>query len=248
MHWSSVLVAAASVAVAMVVPEVVSAQQDVESFTCESNNNTHNECRYRASGVVTVHVRRQISGTRCVFDENWGTFDGGVWVDYGCRAEFVVRRPSQSTAQYRPVGGTMKSITCESRDGSRRECPIPNVDASTVTIERRLRSAECDPGRTWGALDWGSWVSGGCRAIFAYTTRGGGSHTPYAPTPHDYDVPCESLRGEWVHCDARDMQVARVERIAGNSECNAYKAWGTDDTGVWVRSNCQGVFRVRYRH
>jgi hypothetical protein len=194
-----------------------------------------------------------MSRSPCTFDQSWGTFDGGVWVDYGCRAEFVVRRPPQ-TANVRPLGGTMSTITCESRDRRRADCPVPSIDPASVHIERKLSGADCEQGYTYGVSEGenspeGIWVDGGCRATFSYATRGGGrSYSRYAGTPHDFEFECESLRGEWMHCEVAQVRSARVEIIAGNDACNNYKSWGVDDTGVWVRSDCQGAFRARYRH
>jgi hypothetical protein len=253
MRWSAIVVVAASLGVAMAAPRLAAAQQGeaVETFVCESANNAHRECAYRATGMVTVHVNRQLSRTRCVFNENWGTYDGGVWVDYGCRAEFVVRRPPQ-TRTYRPVGGTFKTVTCESRDRRQQQCPVPGIDAGSVSLERQLSGASCVRGVSWGVSEGenspaGIWVDQGCRATFAYTTRGP-SYTPWGGTPQDFEMPCESLRGQWNHCEVHHVGLARVEIVAGNDECHAYKAWGVDDTGIWVRANCQGAFRIKYRH
>ena len=91
-----------SLFLACVVPSSAFAQegQAIETFKCESMNNNRNECNYSSSGVVTVHVNRQLSHASCDFDTSWGTFDGGVWVDRGCRAEFVVRRPPGNSNQH----------------------------------------------------------------------------------------------------------------------------------------------------
>lgn len=225
----------------------------VDMFRCESTGNGHNECRYDARGDVTVHVNRQLSSARCVFDESWGTFDGGVWVDYGCRAEFVVRRPPESRESYRPVGGTRDTIRCESQGNRQQACRVDNIDISSVTIERRLSSSPCVRGETWGVSDGensppGIWVDRGCRATFAFETRGGSRRDDYGGTPHDFELPCESLRGEWQHCNVHHVHQARIELINGTNECNDYKAWGVDDTGIWVRNKCQAAFSVRYRY
>jgi hypothetical protein len=56
--------------------------------TCESKSRMRRMC-----GVTIEHgarLSRQISGTPCVQDQNWGWSRDGVWVDGGCRAEFVV--------------------------------------------------------------------------------------------------------------------------------------------------------------
>ncbi len=232
-------------------PAIAQDGEVLETFVCESKNDGHNECRYRASGTVTVHVNRQLSRAPCVFNEGWGTFDGGVWVDYGCRAEFVVKRPPRPES-HRPVGGALKTIACESRDNRYQDCRVPDIDPSSVHIERQLSGAACSRGYSWGVSEGensppGIWVNNGCRAVFSYSTRSG-SYSPYAGTPYDFELPCESLRGQWNHCDVQQVHLARVKLIAGNDACNAYKAWGVDDTGIWVRNDCQGAFRVEYRH
>lgn len=252
MRLSPWIIAAASLCAIGTSPAVFAQQgEDIETFVCESRNNGHSECEYRSSGKVTVHVNRQLSKTRCVFNENWGTWDGGVWVDYGCRAEFVVRRPPSSPA-YRPVGGQHQTITCESQNNRPAQCQVPGIDASSVHLERKLSSAACVQGRTWGVSEGensppGIWVSNGCRATFSYRT-GGGSFNAYGGTPYDYEFECESLRGAWKHCEVPQVHMARIEIIAGNDACREYKAYGVDDTGIWVRNNCQAAFRVRYRH
>lgn len=251
----NLLAAAALVALVPVSPPALAQEGEaVETFICESPNDRHNECRYRSQGTVTVHVQRQMSRAPCVFNQSWGTFDGGVWVDNGCRAEFVVRRPPGQRS-HRPVGGGLQTITCESRERDRQHCSVPNIDAGSVHIERQLSSSPCRQGESWGVSEGensppGVWVSRGCRATFSYSTRGGsrGSYSAYAGTPYDFELECESLRGEWKHCNVDQVHSARVEIIAGNDACNVYKSWGVDDTGIWVRGNCQGAFRVKYRH
>lgn len=219
---------------------------EIERFVCESEDNRHNECRYRSSGDVTVHVVRQISSTRCTFDENWGTFDGGVWVDYGCRAEFAVRRPP-SGRSVRPTGGQLQVAKCESRENRRHECTVSG-DLRHVHLERQLSGSQCIRGYSWGTEGGNKiWVDHGCRAEFSFPASGR-SYSRYAGTPHDFELPCESIRGAWEHCNVPQIRSARVRRIAGNNECNGYKAWGVDDTGIWVRNNCQGAFRVEYIH
>lgn len=57
--------------------------------TCESNKGRRNRCYL---GVVDgVTLERQLSRSQCVLDKSWGWDRDGIWVDEGCRAEFVVR-------------------------------------------------------------------------------------------------------------------------------------------------------------
>lgn len=57
-------------------------------FTCESNDGRYRECRADTRGGV--QLVRQISRTQCIQGQSWGSNRNGVWVDRGCRAEFVV--------------------------------------------------------------------------------------------------------------------------------------------------------------
>jgi hypothetical protein len=55
---------------------------------CESRDYRY---RYCPVGVGRdVDLARQLSKTPCRFDYSWGFDRGGVWVDRGCAAEFVV--------------------------------------------------------------------------------------------------------------------------------------------------------------
>ena len=56
--------------------------------TCESKGRARRTCG--VSVEHGVHVGRQISGTQCVQGKNWGWNRDGVWVDNGCRADFIV--------------------------------------------------------------------------------------------------------------------------------------------------------------
>ena len=56
---------------------------------CESREGDYNFCR--APGYVDrVQIRRVLSDAGCRLNYSWGYRSGGVWVDNGCRAEFVV--------------------------------------------------------------------------------------------------------------------------------------------------------------
>jgi hypothetical protein len=62
------------------------------SFTCESDRDRFRYCGVRVGRRDHVEVQRQLSQSPCRAGSSWG-FDrarGEVWVDRGCRAEFVV--------------------------------------------------------------------------------------------------------------------------------------------------------------
>lgn len=59
------------------------------SVRCESIDGGRTECKLQqAAGVELV---RQLSRATCVAERNWGWDPGRIWVDKGCRAEFMVR-------------------------------------------------------------------------------------------------------------------------------------------------------------
>ena len=58
------------------------------TVVCESRDNRYRHCSinvYREAELV-----RQLSDNHCVFNRSWGYDRNGVWVDRGCRGEFVV--------------------------------------------------------------------------------------------------------------------------------------------------------------
>lgn len=60
-----------------------------QTVRCESADNRQRRCNVPVrSGVTLV---RQLSSTRCVQGANWGFDRNGIWVDRGCRGEFIVR-------------------------------------------------------------------------------------------------------------------------------------------------------------
>ena len=55
---------------------------------CESRDRDYNHCNVRVRG--RVELSRQLSDTRCVYGQTWGSDRDGVWVRGGCRGEFVI--------------------------------------------------------------------------------------------------------------------------------------------------------------
>lgn len=60
-----------------------------QSITCSSNNGRRNYCPIGTRGRVSMV--RQRSDARCTEGYSWGSDRRGIWVDHGCRADFVVR-------------------------------------------------------------------------------------------------------------------------------------------------------------
>ena len=58
------------------------------AIRCESRGRDYRHCRVRVRGAV--EIQRQLSDARCDYGHTWGYDRNGVWVNGGCRAEFVI--------------------------------------------------------------------------------------------------------------------------------------------------------------
>ena len=149
------LTALGIMALAATAAPVASAQ----SITCSSDNGRRNYCPVDTSrGVQMV---RQRSGSPCIQGSTWGYDRRGIWVDRGCRADFVVR--TGGGPGYGP-GRPGQSITCSSNNGRRNYCAVDTRRG--VQLVRQRSDARCTQGYSWGYDRRGIWVDRGCRADF----------------------------------------------------------------------------------
>lgn len=125
------------------------------------------------------------------------------------------------------------AVTCESRDGARRDCAIRAP--SRVELERRLGEDVCVAGETWGARGATVWVDGGCRAVFRVS--------PVEAWP-PYTVRCESEDRRRRECEIRAGGRVRLLRRESRAQCEQGRSWGYDGTVLWVDQGCRGVFEV----
>jgi Protein of unknown function (DUF3011) len=126
-----------------------------QRITCSSNNGNRNWCDI--GGSRDVRLVRQISGSACIRDNTWGVDRRGLWVDRGCRAEFIFTSGRQS-------GPSMRIVTCSSNNGNRNWCDIGG--SRDVQLSRQISGSPCIRDNTWGVDRRGLWVDRGCRADF----------------------------------------------------------------------------------
>jgi hypothetical protein len=228
------LIAASIFGAAVALPSPARAQPGYgqgSRITCSSNDGRRNWCDIgRARDAQLV---RQISGSACIRDNTWGIDGRGLWVDRGCRAEFVIGgRP----------GPPQQTINCSSNDGRRNWCAIGNSrDAQLV---RQISGSPCVRGQTWGIDNRGLWVDRGCRADFTF---GGGGYGPSpGPPPPQYQIiTCSSNDGRRNWCDVGRRRDIQLNRQISGSACIEGQTWGTDNRGIWVDRGCRAEFRVR---
>jgi hypothetical protein len=137
-------------------------------FYCASEDFYRHFCSIEMRG--RVQIVRQRSEAPCIYGRTWGVAGNGVWVDGGCRAEFVVNAPGwydyDDYGNDRHYGGYRHNgvVYCASDDFDFRACPADTY--SGVRLLRQRSDSPCIYGRTWGYDERGIWVDRGCRADF----------------------------------------------------------------------------------
>jgi Protein of unknown function (DUF3011) len=155
-----VLIAAILIAAACAAPSTAPAQPGYgppPRITCSSNNGRRNWCDI--GPARDARLVRQISGSPCVRDSTWGVDRRGLWVDSGCRAEFIpAGRPGP------PPPPPERVVNCSSNNGRRNWCDVGG--SRDVRLVRQISGSPCVRDNTWGVDRRGLWVDAGCRADF----------------------------------------------------------------------------------
>lgn len=143
-----------------------------EEIYCASDNGRINYCGVDTRGGV--RLVRQRSDSPCVAGRTWGYNRRGIWVDRGCRAEFVTgtnyrdrdndRDGYRDRDRGRDRERFVQNFYCESGDGKIHYCA--EGARGEVRLIRQRSSSPCIFGRTWGRDRNGVWVDRGCRADF----------------------------------------------------------------------------------
>jgi len=197
------------------------------SVLCESQNNRYRECRtnFRGNAVLV----QNISQTRCIEGQNWGSRDGMVWVDRGCKARFAQGSSNGN--------GTVR---CESDNGRVRTCNTGF--RNNAVISRQLSSTRCVEGQNWGQSRGSVWVSSGCRAEF---TEGRGGWNP-GPGNGNYSVTCNSANGGRNTCawDSRQGRPMVIQQLS-STPCREGSTWGYSGNQIWVDRGCRARFGTR---
>ena len=128
-------------------------QGDARVITCSSNDGRYSRCFTRTDGQVSL--QRQISQAACVFQRSWGYDQNGVWVDNGCRGEFVVGRggPGSGWGDYPgtwpgpggPTGGSAmdrgrQACTNEARSRGYQNVGVDNANQSGSIVYVYMRA------------------------------------------------------------------------------------------------------------
>lgn len=192
---------------------------------CESEDDAYRECGAAGEGSVSLVTER--SRSACVQGQSWGVRNGMLWVDRGCRADFLVGSTEAASSD--------ATLVCESH-GSLRRCGAST--GAGVRLVRQLSDSPCTFNETWGWDVTGVWVNEGCRAEFSV-----GAATPRNTAL----VVCESTGNRRNHCRAETRYGVELVRQLSDSACVRNRTWGEDSDGIWVSEGCRGEFAVQER-
>ena len=211
-----------------------------QTITCSSNDGRRNFCSANTRGGV--RLSRQISGSACIQNQTWGWDNSGVWVDRGCRAEFVVGSGGGNW------GGNNQgqTITCSSNDGRRNFC---NTDTrGGVRLSRQISGSACVQNQTWGWNNNSVWVDRGCRAEFIVGGGGGGGSNWNPGRPGQggggQTITCSSNDGRRNFCNVDTRGGVRLSRQISGSACVQNQTWGWNNNSIWVDRGCRAEFII----
>ncbi|WP_449467504.1 DUF3011 domain-containing protein [Stenotrophomonas humi] len=199
------------------------------TIRCESNSNRPQVCNTGWRDAVLV---RQLSDTRCTEGRNWGTGNGTIWVNGGCRGEFAQGRGSAG-------GGNGGNIRCESNKNRQQTCRTGwRRDAVLV---RQLSDTRCVEGRNWGSNNGTIWVNGGCRGEFA-EGRHGGNWGGGGSGGNNGTLRCESNSNRPQTCNTGWRRGAVLVRQLSDTRCIEGRNWRSGNGTIWVSGGCRGEF------
>ncbi|RDJ00336.1 DUF3011 domain-containing protein [Dyella solisilvae] len=134
-----------------------------------------------------AEIIRQESNSPCTRGQTWGVDRGGLWVDRGCRGQFVEmgrggwgggRRDDDDDGRWqgggwRPGPDWDREIRfqCESNDERYQFCQVDVGGRGRVRLLRQLSGRACEEDYSWGWNRAGVWVAKGCRGLFSVDRR-----------------------------------------------------------------------------
>lgn len=94
------------------------------TLTCNSNGYRYNYCNADTQGRVSL-VREYSTGNLCRQGSGWGSDNGGIWVDRGCRGEFSYGRDSGGRNDAAIAAGIIGAFALGAAISSSQSAPQP---------------------------------------------------------------------------------------------------------------------------
>ncbi len=216
---------------------------DGGELRCESRDNSRQTCAANIGGA-TVELALQHSSAACVHGRSWGYTRDHVWVDQGCRADFVIVRAAYPTLEALQARAD-EELSCESRDNRRKTCRA-NVGGGRVEMTLKHSSAACEFGTGWGYERDHIWVDRGCRADFGIYRSYFAPPTVAGAAPQaDEQVRCESHNSQRQRCAANvGGNTVDIAFQRSDAACEFGTGWGYGRDHIWVDRGCRADFGI----
>jgi hypothetical protein len=196
-----------------------------------------------------VQLIKQRSKSACTRGYSWDFDDRGIWVDHGCRGDFLLETGAAPESE----ANSGQNWSCASDDGEKHYCDA-DTRRGVRMVQQRSESA-CTRGYSWDFDDRGIWVDHGCRADFASEMR---DHREDQDREHARNesmndreggrmVSCSSDDGEKHYCNAETRGGVRLAQQRSESACTRGYSWDFDDRGIWVDHGCRADFQLETR-
>ena len=228
-----------------------------QSVNCSSEDGHRKYCPVDTRGGVRMVKQR--SDATCSQGSTWGYDRGGIWVDRGCRADFIVGNSGYGGGGFGGggygggYGGSGQTVNCSSEDGHRKYCPYDTRGG--VRLINQRSGSPCTQGSTWGYDRGGIWVDRGCRADFQLGGGGyggggygGGNHGGHGGygggNDADQFISCSSDDMHRHYCPVDARGGVRLVKQRSDAACRQGYSWGYDRRGIWVDRGCRADFQV----
>lgn len=188
------------------------------TLRCKSKKFRYQFCPTHTDAGVRL-LRQHSSKAQCVFGQNWGYDQRGIWVDQGCDAEF--------------------SVGDGYANGQDRYYPYARQqDRRAVREGRNLREADYGDGyQPRNRYDQRS------NQRRNQPRQGGARLGDYGRTNTQL-IRCESPDFRHRSCQVRIDQRVRIVRQISDTQCVQGRNWGFDRNRIWVDKGCAAEFEV----
>ncbi|MBP9590730.1 MAG: DUF3011 domain-containing protein [Steroidobacteraceae bacterium] len=193
------------------------------TVVCESRGGATQACSVNTSGGV--RLTRQLSSQGCWQNDTWGYDANRIWVTNGCRAEFEVGSPKESSnkgdavAVAAIIGLAAAAAIASNNDDHHHNNNNKNNRYDDDYYDRRYDDYE-------RSNNYGR---------YGYNGYGGDPRRTFT---------CESNHGRREYCSIPKRGHVEVYRQLSSKSCSHGRSWGVQGNEVWVDEGCRAMFAV----
>jgi hypothetical protein len=189
-------------------------------LTCSSDDWGRHYCA--ADTRAGVSLQRQRSGSPCTQGKTWGFDQQGVWVDRGCRADFLVNANQSEVDRTRGRDHDGGDKDDHDRDKDRDRNLEQDRDRERYVDQDRDRDRNQD-------------------------NHDGDAGRDDRRAPESMQLSCSSDDWGRHYCESDIQGKATMVRQRSGSPCREGYSWGYDRRGIWVDHGCRADFQLTGR-